>query len=129
MPQTPTQTALRARIAPLLTPVRAIGALTRRSTRARRRRDIAAHYDLGIELFGRMLDPTLSYSCAVFDDGHETLEQAQLAKLELICEKLELGPDDHLLEIGTGWGALAVHAAATRGWCGRRLMSTAFLAS
>ena len=106
---------LRARIAPLLAPVRAIGALTRRSTRARRRRDIAAHYDLGIELFERMLDPTLSYSCAVFDDGHETLEQAQLAKLELICEKLELGPDDRLLEIGTGWGALAVHAAATRG--------------
>jgi cyclopropane-fatty-acyl-phospholipid synthase len=106
---------LRARLAPLLAPVRAAAIVTRRSTRSRRRRDIAAHYDLGIDLFERMLDPTLSYSCAVFEDTHATLEQAQLAKLELVCEKLELGPEDRLLEIGTGWGALAVYAAATRG--------------
>jgi cyclopropane-fatty-acyl-phospholipid synthase len=85
------------------------------STRRRRRRDIAAHYDLGNELFSRMLDPSMSYSCAVFEDASATLEEAQLAKLELICEKLDLGPDDHLLEIGAGWGGLAVHAALTRG--------------
>jgi cyclopropane-fatty-acyl-phospholipid synthase len=106
---------LRSRLAPLLGPARAIAALTRRSTRARRRRDIAAHYDLGEDLFERMLDPTLSYSCAVFEHEGMTLEQAQIAKLERVCEKLDLGPADHLLEIGTGWGALAVHAAATRG--------------
>ena len=96
-------------------PARMIGAIVRRSTRTRRRRDIAAHYDLGTELFERMLDPTLSYSCAVFEHGQVTLEEAQIAKLERVCEKLELGPDDRLLEIGTGWGAFALHAATTRG--------------
>jgi cyclopropane-fatty-acyl-phospholipid synthase len=106
---------LRARVAPVRVPVQRARAYFTRSTRSRRRRDIAAHYDVGNELFSRMLDPTMSYSCAVFDDAATTLEDAQLAKLELICEKLELGPEDHLLEIGTGWGGLAIHAAATRG--------------
>jgi len=62
-----------------------------------------------------MLDGTMSYSCAVFEDRVTTLDDAQLAKLELICDKLDLRETDHLLEIGTGWGALAIHAAATRG--------------
>jgi cyclopropane-fatty-acyl-phospholipid synthase len=106
---------IRARIAPLLGPARALAGLWRKSTPARRRRDIAAHYDLGEELFQRMLDPTLSYSCAVFEQGRTTLEQAQLAKLERVCEKLDLRAVDHVLEIGTGWGAFALHAAATRG--------------
>jgi cyclopropane-fatty-acyl-phospholipid synthase len=96
-------------------PAQRVRAWLNSSTRRRRRRDIAAHYDLGNELFARMLDPTMSYSCAVFDGAAQTLEEAQLAKLELICEKLDLGPGDHLLEIGTGWGGLAVHAALTRG--------------
>jgi cyclopropane-fatty-acyl-phospholipid synthase len=106
---------VRTRLAPLSMPGRVIGAIMRRSTRARRRRDIAAHYDLGTELFERMLDPTLSYSCAVFEHDQATLEEAQLAKLERVCEKLDLRPDDRVLEIGTGWGAFAVHAATTRG--------------
>jgi cyclopropane-fatty-acyl-phospholipid synthase len=106
---------LRARLAPLRAPVQRLRVLGTRSTRRRRRRDIAAHYDLGNQLFSRMLDPSMSYSCAVFEDAGTSLERAQLAKLELICEKLDLGPDDHLLEIGTGWGALALHAALTRG--------------
>jgi cyclopropane-fatty-acyl-phospholipid synthase len=105
----------RARFAPVLGPLRALGSLGRRSTPARRRRDIAAHYDLGNELFRRMLDPTLSYSCAVFDHGHETLEEAQVAKLELVCDKLELAPGDRVLEIGTGWGAFALHASSAPG--------------
>ena len=62
-----------------------------------------------------MLDPTMSYSCAVFERPGMTLEQASIAKLERICERLDLGPDDHVVEIGTGWGGFAVHAAATRG--------------
>ena len=78
-------------------------------------RNISAHYDLGNRLFEAFLDPRLMYSCAYFPDRDATLEDAQLAKLERICEALDLGPDDHLLEIGTGWGGLAVHAAATRG--------------
>ena len=106
---------LRSLVAPVRWPLQRATALLRRSTKRRRRRDIAAHYDLGNELFSRMLDPTMSYSCAVFEHQGMTLEQAQLAKLERICEKLDLGPGDRVLEIGTGWGAFALHAAATRG--------------
>jgi cyclopropane-fatty-acyl-phospholipid synthase len=106
---------LRRRVALVRVPVQLLRSRLRRSTRGRRRRDIAAHYDLGNQLFSRMLDPTMSYSCAVFEGAGMGLEEAQLNKLELICRKLDLGPGDHLLEIGTGWGALAIHAAATRG--------------
>jgi Mycolic acid cyclopropane synthetase len=89
------------------------GALLCRSTKRRRRRDITAHYDLDNELFARMLDPTMSYSCALFEREGMTLEQAQVAKLERVCEQLYLGPGDRVLQIGTGWGAFALHAAAT----------------
>lgn len=106
---------LRSLLAPLRWPLQRARALVSRSTRRRRRRDIAAHYDLGNQLFSRMLDPTMSYSCAVFEHDAMTLEQAQLAKLERVCEQLDLGPEDRVLEIGTGWGAFALHAAATRG--------------
>ncbi|HWM10466.1 MAG TPA: cyclopropane-fatty-acyl-phospholipid synthase family protein, partial [Solirubrobacteraceae bacterium] len=105
----------RRRLSPLREPYqRARSALTRNTPR-RSRRDIAAHYDLGNELFELMLDPTLSYSSARFTKPGMTLEQASLAKLELVCEKLALEPGDHVLEIGTGWGGFALHAAATRG--------------
>lgn len=106
---------LRSLLAPARWPLQRARALLRRSTKRRRRRDIAAHYDLGNELFSRMLDPTMSYSCAVFEHEAMTLEQAQLAKLERVCEQLELGPEDRVLEIGTGWGAFTLYAAATRG--------------
>jgi cyclopropane-fatty-acyl-phospholipid synthase len=106
---------LRTRLAPLRAPALRLRALARRSTRRRRRRDIAAHYDLGNDLFSHMLDRTMSYSCGVFEEPGMSLEDAQLTKLERVCEKLDLGPDDHVLEIGTGWGGFAVHAAATRG--------------
>jgi cyclopropane-fatty-acyl-phospholipid synthase len=106
---------LRARLAPVRWPLQRTGALLRPATRRRARRDIARHYDLGNELFARMLDPTMSYSCAVFERHGMTLEQAQVAKLERICEKLQLGPRDRVIEIGSGWGAFALHAARTRG--------------
>jgi cyclopropane-fatty-acyl-phospholipid synthase len=106
---------LRSRLAPVRWPQQCAGALLRRSTKRRRRRDVAAHYDLGNELFARMLEPTMSYSCALFEREGMTLEQAQVAKLERISEQLNLGPGDRVLEIGTGWGAFALHAAATRG--------------
>jgi cyclopropane-fatty-acyl-phospholipid synthase len=102
-------------IAPMRVPLQRLRALARPVTRTRSRKDIAAHYDLGNELFSLMLDPTLTYSCALFSEPGMSLHAAQLAKLELICEKLELGPSDRVLEIGTGWGALALHAARTRG--------------
>jgi cyclopropane-fatty-acyl-phospholipid synthase len=106
---------LRLRLAPLRWPLQRARARLRRSTKRQRRRDIAAHYDLGNGLFTRMLDPTMSYSCALFEQEGMTLEQAQVAKLEHICERLDLGPADHVVEIGTGWGGFALHAAATRG--------------
>jgi cyclopropane-fatty-acyl-phospholipid synthase len=79
------------------------------------RENISAHYDLGNELFSAFLDERMMYSCALFPAEGVSLEEAQLAKLERICAQLELGPDDHLLEIGTGWGGLAVHAAREYG--------------
>ena len=100
-----------------LTPVRAPFQRLRsaRSTVSRSRRDISAHYDLGNDLYERMLDGTMSYSSAYFTEPDMSLEAASQAKLELVCEKLDLGPRDHVIEIGTGWGGFAVHAAATRG--------------
>jgi cyclopropane-fatty-acyl-phospholipid synthase len=106
---------LRRRLAPLRAPLQRVRALVRANTRGRARRSIAAHYDLGNPLFELMLDPTMMYSCALFERPGMTLEEASVAKLERICERLELGPDDHVVEIGTGWGGFAVHAAATRG--------------
>jgi cyclopropane-fatty-acyl-phospholipid synthase len=106
---------LRRRLAPLLGPLQRARGAVARNTPARSRRDIAAHYDLGNDLFALMLDPTLMYSSAVFSRRDMTLEEASRAKLDRICDKLELGPGDHVLEIGTGWGGFAVHAAATRG--------------
>ena len=105
---------LRGSLAPIRRPLQRIRSLSRRSTAHSRRRDIAAHYDLGNELFSRMLDRTMSYSCAVFERDGMTLEEAQLAKLERVCEKLDLRAGDRVIEIGTGWGGFAIHAAATR---------------
>ena len=105
----------RRRLGPVREPyLRARQAFVRNTPR-RSRKDIEAHYDLGDDLFERMLDPTMMYSCALFEHPGMSLEQASLAKLELIYDKLDLQPTDHLLEIGTGWGSLAIHAARSRG--------------
>jgi cyclopropane-fatty-acyl-phospholipid synthase len=86
-----------------------------RNTRTGSRRNIQAHYDLGNELFELFLDPTMMYSSAVFPREDASLEEASLHKLDLICRRLDLKPTDHLLEIGTGWGGLAIHAASRYG--------------
>ena len=75
------------------------------------RRNIAAHYDLGNDFFRLFLDQEMMYSAAVFADEDTDLDTAALAKLDLVCQKLDLHADDHLLEIGSGWGGLACHAA------------------
>ena len=106
---------VRALTAPLWIPGQRVRAHLNRHTRRRSRRDIAAHYDLGNELFERMLDPTMMYSCALFERDGMTLEEGSVAKLERVCERLEIGPEDRVLEIGTGWGGFAIHAAGTRG--------------
>ena len=102
-------------VARLATPVRKFLHWINRNTRAGSRRNIAAHYDLGNDFFGLWLDETMMYSSAVFERADMTLEEASVAKLDRICQKLELSPDDHVLEIGTGWGGFAVHAAAHYG--------------
>jgi len=78
-------------------------------------RNISAHYDLGNSLYELMLDETMMYSCAIFPRADSTLHEAQLTKLDVICKKLALSPNDHLVEIGTGWGGLAIHAATNYG--------------
>jgi cyclopropane-fatty-acyl-phospholipid synthase len=79
------------------------------------RKNIAAHYDLGNELFALFLDQHSMYSSATFYHPDLSLEDASTAKLERICQKLQLQPDDHILEIGTGWGGFAIYAAKNYG--------------
>ena len=83
----------------------------RRNSQGGSRRNIHAHYDLGNEFFRIFLDRDMSYSSAVYDTGEETLDEAGAAKLDRLCRKLGLKAEDHLLDIGCGWGGLAVHAA------------------
>ena len=99
----------------LLIPFQRAGRLVPRNTKRRARDHIAAHYDLGDRLFELFLDDSMSYSSAVFDPRGIDLAGAQREKHDRICRKLELTPGDHLLEIGSGWGALAVHAAGRYG--------------
>ena len=86
-----------------------------RNTRAGSRRNISAHYDLGNDFFTLWLDEKMMYSSAVFADPGMTLDEASTFKLDLICQKLDLQPADHVLEVGTGWGGFAIHAATNYG--------------
>jgi cyclopropane-fatty-acyl-phospholipid synthase len=92
-----------------------VTAAARRNTRAGSRRNIARHYDLSNEFFRLFLDDSMMYSSAIFEWEDTSLGDAQRAKLDRICQKLDLQPEDHLLEIGTGWGGLAIHAAGNYG--------------
>ena len=105
----------RRRLAPARIPLQTVRGIRARNTRMSSRRSVAAHYDLGNELFALMLDETMMYSSAYFPRRGMTLAEASRAKLELVCDQLDLRSDDHVLEIGTGWGGFALHAARTRG--------------
>ena len=108
--------AVRRRLARVRRPLRRFHTLSARNTRPGARRNISAHYDLGNEMFELFLDREwMMYSCGLFERPDATLEQAQHAKLRRIGERLELGPEHHLLEIGTGWGGLAAFAASRYG--------------
>jgi cyclopropane-fatty-acyl-phospholipid synthase len=85
-----------------------------RNTPAGARANIARHYDLSNDLFAAFLDETMTYSCAVFEPG-DSLADAQRRKYAAICDLAGIGEGDHVLEIGTGWGGMAMHAASTRG--------------
>jgi cyclopropane-fatty-acyl-phospholipid synthase len=107
---------IRGRLAPLASPLQRLATLPVLNTRRGARRNIAAHYDLGNEMFELFLDREwMMYSSALFERPDATLEEAQRAKLERVCEALELSPDQHLLEVGTGWGGLALYAASRYG--------------
>ena len=86
-----------------------------RNSQAGSRRNIEAHYDLGNEMFELFLDPTMMYSCAYYPDSQTDLNEAATAKLQRICEKLQLSESDHVVEIGTGWGGFAIYAATHYG--------------
>lgn len=75
------------------------------------RKNIAAHYDLGNDMFALFLDPTMMYSSAIFNKNTKSLQAASELKLKTICDKLDLKPTDHVIEIGTGWGGFAIYAA------------------
>ena len=105
----------RTRMTPFTTPFLRARSGFARNTPARSRRDIGTHYDLGNDLFALMLDPLMMYSCGLFEHRESTLHQAQLRKLEVVCEKLDLAAGDRVIEIGSGWGGFAVYAAQTRG--------------
>lgn len=79
------------------------------------RKNIEAHYDLGNDMFKLFLDPTMMYSSGIFENENTNMEQASIAKLDRICQKLQLNENDHLLEIGTGWGSFAIYAAKNYG--------------
>ena len=107
---------VRGRLAPLVRPAQRLARLGVRNTRRGARRNISAHYDLGNQMFETFLDrEAMLYSSALYEREDATLEDAQEAKLERISAKLELAPDDHLLEIGTGWGGMAIWAASRYG--------------
>ncbi|MDX1498253.1 MAG: cyclopropane-fatty-acyl-phospholipid synthase family protein [Woeseiaceae bacterium] len=86
-----------------------------RNTRKGSRRNIAAHYDLGNDFYRLWLDQRMMYSSAIFETPDMPLDEAATLKLDRICEKLELGPGDSVLEIGSGWGGFAIHAAENYG--------------
>ncbi|MGK2932116.1 MAG: class I SAM-dependent methyltransferase [Solirubrobacterales bacterium] len=106
---------LKRRFAFVTGPFQRLGVLMPRTTRSRGKKQIAAHYDLGNDLFSLFLDRSMNYSSAIFPEGNEDLETAQIRKMDQIADQLDLGPDHHLLEIGTGWGGLSIHLARRTG--------------
>lgn len=92
-------------------PVQLLVHRLRSNTRTGSRRNILSHYDIGNDFYGLMLDASMTYSCGIFARSDSTLLEASIAKYDRICRALSLGPSDHVLEIGCGWGGFAIHAA------------------
>lgn len=102
-------------LAKLAAPLRKLAHWSNRNTVQGSRRNIEAHYDLSNDFFELILDPTMTYSCGIYEREDSTLEEASIEKIDRLCRKLELKPGMRLLEIGTGWGAMALHAAKEYG--------------
>jgi cyclopropane-fatty-acyl-phospholipid synthase len=92
-----------------------LGHFRNRNSRDGSRRNIHEHYDLGNSFFSLFLDPTMMYSSALFSNEQASLEEASLEKVDRVCRNLQLSPEDHVLEIGTGWGTFAIYAAQKYG--------------
>jgi cyclopropane-fatty-acyl-phospholipid synthase len=99
----------------LLRPMQLMKHLQRSNSRKQVRRNILAHYDLGNEMYQSFLDPTMMYSSAIYPHRKCCLEEAAVHKLDVICRKLDLQPGDRVIEIGSGWGGFAIHAAKNYG--------------
>jgi len=106
---------MRKRWHPVLGSAQKLARMVPRNTRDGARLNISAHYDLGNDLFEAFLDKRLMYSSAYYPDPETSLDDAQAAKLDRICRQLRLEPEDHLIEIGTGWGGMAIYAAEEYG--------------
>jgi cyclopropane-fatty-acyl-phospholipid synthase len=102
-------------IARLTEPLQKLFHWVNRNTHEGARRNISAHYDLGNEFFALWLDETMMYSAAIFENQQTGLHDAQIARMKHICERLQLKPDEHVVEIGTGWGGFALYAAQNYG--------------
>ena len=102
-------------IASIIKPINKFIHYRRQNTIIGSKNNILAHYDLSNDFYKLWLDKTMTYSCGIFKDNKTTLEQASIEKLDRICKKLQLSSDDHILEIGTGWGSFAIHAAKNYG--------------
>lgn len=109
------QERLEGGLARLVAPLRRLLHRLNDNTRQGSRRNIAAHYDRGNDFYRLFLDPTLAYSCGIFERDDSTMEEASVAKFDRICQRLRLGQGMELLEIGTGWGGFAIHAARQYG--------------
>ena len=102
-------------LARLVQPLRAMAHALNRNTRGGSARNISAHYDLGNDFFARFLDDTMTYSAGIFERPGSTMKDASIAKYDRLCRMLDLTPSDHVVEIGSGWGGFAIHAATTYG--------------
>jgi len=97
-------------LARLTSPLYRLYHFARKNTKIGSRKNILAHYDLGNDFYKLFLDPTMTYSCGIFENDQSTMEEASLAKYNRICNKLQLKPGDRVMEIGTGWGGFALYA-------------------
>jgi len=99
----------------LLAPFRLLDHWLKRNSRSGAKANILSHYDLGNDLYRTFLDPTMMYSSALYPNANSSLDEAAVHKLDTICRKLDLQPEDEVIEIGSGWGGFAIHAAGHYG--------------
>jgi cyclopropane-fatty-acyl-phospholipid synthase len=111
----PVMAQMENRLARLVRPLLQLGHRRRHNSKHGAKQNILAHYDLGNDMYQTFLDPAMMYSAAIFPHDTSTLEEAAIHKLDVICQQLHLGPEDRVLEIGTGWGGFAIHAASRYG--------------